>query len=239
MKALVSLSGGLDSLTLLASVLENKVYEEVNVATFKYPSKHNENERKAATRICEYYRIPSSRRFEFNLNSMFHNFRSALLINNMTPIPQGHYEDESMKETVVPCRNMIFLSVLSGLCESKGIKDLYIGIHAGDHFIYPDCRPEFFNSMRLAVSQATEYRVDLKAPFLFSKKKDILHQGLHTLQKIPPYELSWTCYDPKHDEDGYGIVSSHCGKCGACCERLESFKLCEVHDPVEYALESK
>lgn len=126
-------------------------------------------------------------------------------------VPEGHYADESMKQTVVPNRNMIMLSVAIGYAENNGLKQVAIGNHSGDHAIYPDCRTEFITALNEAAKLGTYNEVGIYAPFSDISKSDICAVG-NTLGV--DYEQTWSCY--KGGE-------THCGKCGTCVERLEAF----------------
>jgi 7-cyano-7-deazaguanine synthase len=137
-------------------------------------------------------------------------------------IPEGHYAAEVMKQTVVPNRNMILLAIAAGYAEGLGAGFVAYAAHAGDHYIYPDCRPEFVEAVRSAIQLATETRVQLLTPFLYWYKKDIVSWGK---ELGVPWKLTWSCY--KGGE-------KHCGKCGTCIERKEAFILAGVDDPTEY-----
>lgn len=215
-KIIVSLSGGMDSATLLASAKSK--HHEVHGVGFRYGSKHNSYENEAALALAQYYDIPYRL---FDLSGLMAGFRSNLMQDG-GEIPEGHYEDESMKLTVVPARNMIFASVLTGVAWSEGATEVWLGIHAGDHAIYPDCRPQWFEAMRSAVELGSDHRVTLKAPFLYVDKAEILHQGL---KLGVPYGLTRTCY---------AAQATACGRCGSCNERLASFKANGVEDPLDY-----
>lgn len=217
MKVVMALSGGMDSTTLLAKALQDG-YEVVPVQ-FQYGSKHNAYEEQAYRRILLKYPTSGA---EMNLRGVFANFESALLKGSHQAIPHGHYESESMKLTVVPGRNIIFMSILAGYAWSIGAKEVWLGIHAGDHAIYPDCRISFFNAMNEAIKLGTDENVELNAPFLHLLKKDILALGL---KLEVPYALTRTCYADQ-------LVA--CGKCGSCQERLEAFHLNGVEDPLRY-----
>lgn len=213
----------MDSLALLAclhadagSILEEG---EIEAVCFKYPSKHNGWEREAAAKIADHYKVKLS---TIDLTSVMDGFKSDLLQSGGS-IPEGHYSDESMKSTVVPCRNMIFVSILAGLADSRGFNEVAIGIHAGDHAIYPDCRPKFKQAMTQAVGAATDGRVVLIAPFLNYTKTTIIHET-HDLPPVP-WHLSRTCYKDQ-------VLA--CGKCGSCTERLEAFSNNGMVDPVSY-----
>lgn len=217
MKVVMALSGGMDSTTLLAKALEDG--HEVVPVQFQYGSKHNAYEEQAYRRILLKYPTSGA---EMNLRGVFANFESALLKGSDQAIPHGHYESESMKLTVVPGRNIIFMSILAGYAWSIGAKEVWLGIHAGDHAIYPDCRISFFNAMNEAIKLGTDENVELNAPFLHLLKKDILALGL---KLEVPYALTRTCYADQ-------LVA--CGKCGSCQERLEAFHLNGVEDPLRY-----
>ena len=217
MKAIVSLSGGMDSTTVLG-VAVRRHPGDVLAAGFVYPSKHNRHEQEAAEKAAAHYGVPFRR---VDLSGVFAGFRSDLLLTGGA-VPEGHYEAESMKATVVPFRNGIFLAVLVGLAESLEAEEVWAGQHAGDHHIYPDCRPPFVAAFKAATEQGTDGNVTLVTPFLFQTKADILRLGLDF---DVPYHLTRTCYTD-------GPVA--CGRCGACQERLEAFRLNGAEDPLEY-----
>jgi len=216
MKAIVSLSGGIDSATVLADLLSRGY--EVETVGFTYGSKHNTYENDMAVALAEHYGVPFTL---INLEQVMSDFKSALLLSG-GPIPEGHYEDESMSQTVVPGRNMIFISILAGLAESREADLVAVGIHSGDHAIYPDCRPRFFSFMKEAVEAATDNKVSLTAPFLDKDKAAVIRWGI---QLGVPYHLTRTCYK---------CQPVACGKCGSCVERLESFAANNYTDPLEY-----
>lgn len=213
---LVSLSGGLDSAVTLAKALDE--CEEVKVVNFVYGSKHNSYEDAAAFKLTCHYKVE---RFRIDLCGVMQHFKSNLLKSGEA-IPEGHYEAESMRQTVVPGRNLIFTSILAGLAESLGCQFLYLGVHAGDHFIYPDCRPHWVTAVRQALALQSEGRVALQAPFLHEDKSKIVERGF---QLDVPFHLTRTCY--KDQEVA-------CGKCGSCQERLAAFAKLGQVDPLEY-----
>ncbi len=215
-KSLVLLSGGLDSGCLLSEVVENN--KNVETISFKYGSKHNKKELEAAKRISDFYKIKNT---VIDLSFMQQLFVSNLF-KEQGEIPLGHYNDESMKDTVVPFRNPIFLSIASGYALSNNFDVLYIGIHRGDHFIYPDCRPEFYDIFRKLIVQCSENSLKLSCPFINVDKSEIVKRGISSGF---PFSLSYTCY--KGD-------NAHCGECGSCRERLEAFSLNNKIDEVKY-----
>lgn len=225
-KAIIGLSGGLDSSTLLGYLIESEY--EVHVVNFQFGSKQNAYEEKAVEQILEYYSnhghsIPVH---HINLEPAFKDFKSNLLKSG-GEIPEGHYEADVMKLTIIPGRNLIFLSIMAGLAESIGAEVIGIGVHSGDHHIYPDCRPDFISAADYTIQTSTEGKVHIITPFLFDDKAGILSRGLN--YKIPvPYHLTRTCY--KDQEFA-------CAKCGSCDERLAAFKELGIDDPIIYEAE--
>lgn len=216
MKAIVSLSGGMDSGTSLLWAKRNS--QEVLAIGFVYRSKHNSYEQKCAVELTEYFEV---RFIRIDLTGISNHLKSNLLQSG-DKIPEGHYESESMKQTVVPGRNMIFISILAGIAESQNFDTVVLGIHAGDHAIYPDCRSEFFHAVNFAIEKGTDRKINLLAPFLYGDKSTILKYGYK--YKFP-YHLTRTCYKDQE---------LACGKCGACQERLEAFRNINHEDPIKY-----
>ncbi len=144
------------------------------------------------------------------------------IVTEKPDIPDGHYAEESMKATVSPNRNMILLAYATGLAVDRKWDTVAYAAHAGDHTIYPDCRPEFIGSMRSAMRFGNWVPVDLHAPFVYITKRRIVEQG-HVLKV--PFNLTWSCYR---------AGEKHCGRCGTCVERREAFSLAEVSDPTQY-----
>jgi len=215
-KAVLALSGGMDSTTVLAWLAAQGY--EVECFGFNYGSKHNPYELSGAERIAKHYKVPFT---ELNLREGF-QFMTSNLMAGQGEIPEGHYEDKSMEQTVVPGRNIIFLSYLAGLAWSREAQHIAIGIHQGDHAIYADCRKSFFDKMNDAIVEGTDGRVGILAPFVNGDKGDIVSYGL---EASVPYHLTRTCYKAQR-------VS--CGKCGSCRERLEAFEANRAKDPIPY-----
>jgi 7-cyano-7-deazaguanine synthase len=224
-EALIILSGGMDSTTLLYDMLKIYKSHEILAVTFNYGSKHSVLEIDAACKTCEMLGVSH---MIISVKEVFENFTSALLNHvDSEDIPQGHYEDENMKKTVVPFRNGILLSMAVGLAESEGIKKVFYGAHGGDHAIYPDCRPQFLEAMSKASQEGTYNKVEVLAPYMNNDKIMILYLG--TKLNVD-YSKTWTCYDPQIK--GEQIVA--CGKCGSCVERIEAFKENKIKDPINY-----
>lgn len=224
-KVVAAMSGGLDSGVMIHNLLIAGA--TVRGVSFVYPAKHNRGETTQASYLADHLAAKFPGRFDrrvVDLTAVFTSFdrKGCALLNPDLPVPEGHYEEESMRATVVPGRNTVFLSVLLGMAESIGFDAVAAGVHAGDHFIYPDCRPEFVYAMNRVAVFATDRKVTVFAPYLAYPKSAIVADGLETGF---PFELTRTCYA--------GGVRA-CGKCGSCGERLEAFALNNAVDPLVY-----
>jgi 7-cyano-7-deazaguanine synthase len=215
----VLLSGGMDSVSALYDALSH--HRVVSAISFDYGAKHNHKEIPFATYHCRKFNIEHR---IIHLDFVGELFKSDLLKSGGA-IPDGHYEEQTMKSTVVPFRNGIMLSIAAGFAESREAAGLVIAAHAGDHAIYPDCREEFMKSMADAIQLGTYAGIRLLRPFISMTKADIASRG-HSLG----IDLSqtWSCY--KGD-------AIHCGTCGTCVERREAFIVAGIPDPTKYASE--
>lgn len=216
MKATVLLSGGMDSTTLLAKCV--KEFDEVHAFSVNYGQRHA-RELVSAAMVATHYRIPHEMA---DLSSLRQIFPPSSITSDEIAVPEGHYEAESMKATVVPNRNMIMLSVATAYAIAQGHDTVAYAAHAGDHAIYPDCRPVFATALGEAIALCDENAPRLFTPFIDMTKDGICFLG-HLLEV--PYRLTWSCYQGRE---------KHCGKCGTCTERRESFQLAGVQDPTEY-----
>lgn len=216
MKVVVLVSGGMDSVTALYRAAAD--HEVVAGLSFDYGSKHNHREIPFARMHCD--RLGISHRF-VPLPFMDELFESDLLRSG-GEIPEGHYEAENMKQTVVPFRNGILLSIAAGFAESVGAGGLVIAAHSGDHAIYPDCREEFMKPMAEAIAAGTYADLELLRPFIDLRKEGIAAMGADL---GVDFSLTWSCY--KGGE-------LHCGKCGTCVERKEAFARAGLVDPTVY-----
>lgn len=214
-KAVVIYSGGLDSTTLLYFAMREY---EIHAITFDYGSKHNEREQRAAVEITKNAKISHT---VVDLPFIGELFQSDLLKSG-GEVPEGHYQDQSMRKTVVPFRNGIMLSIAVGFAESIGARFVFYAAHAGDHAIYPDCRTEFLEAITRSAKVGTYLGVEIKDPFIQKKKSEIVALGK---ELGVPFALTYSCY--KGGE-------AHCGKCGTCMERKEAFQLAGVPDPTSY-----
>jgi len=213
-KVLMSLSGGMDSAVLLSHLI--KLDYQIECVNFFYLSNHNKYENEMAKKIAKFYSVKLT---TIDVSSIFVNFKSNLLGG---VIPEGHYQEDSMKLTVIPGRNLIFSAILSGLAESKNIGKIALGIHSGDHVIYPDARQEFAKSLDTTIYLSSDKKVEIIAPFINIDKTKICKIGL---ENNVPFQLTRTCYANQQYP---------CGKCGSCNERLEAFSKNNATDPVIY-----
>ncbi len=216
MKVVLLASGGMDSIAALYHVLE--VHEVVAALSFHYGSKHNDREIPFAKWHADRLGIPH---LVVPLPFVGEQFESDLL-DKGGEIPKGHYEEQSMKKTVVPFRNGIMLSIAAGLAESRGAGGVVIAAHSGDHAIYPDCREDFMKAMSDAIRLGTYVEVEVLRPFIAMSKVDIVRRGVDL---GVDFSRTWSCYVG-------GEI--HCGECGTCVERREAFLLAGIPDPTVY-----
>jgi 7-cyano-7-deazaguanine synthase len=219
-KAVVIHSGGMDSTTLLY-LLRSWGYDIVALS-FDYGQRHG-TELSYAVRTCMKLGIQHQ---VVDLRSVGPLLSGSALTDDSVPVPHGHYAAETMRATVVPNRNMIMLSIAIGVGVTEKARIVAIGVHAGDHAIYPDCRPVFMRQLNYAALIGNESFVandfHLEAPFVNRSKADIAWIGDYL---GVPWKDTWSCY-----EGG----ALHCGKCGTCVERIEAFQLAGVTDPTKY-----
>lgn len=212
--SVIVVSGGMDSVTLL---YEKK--DEIALGiSFDYGSNHNHNELPLAALHCQRLGIEH---VVVPLGFMHQYFKSSLLESGES-IPDGSYDEENMKSTVVPFRNGVMLAVAAGIAESNGLTKVLIANHGGDHTIYPDCRPEFIAAMDAAVEAGTFARVRVVAPYTNISKADIARRGRAL---GIDYAETWSCYKGGH---------VHCGTCGTCVERKEALREARIEDNTTY-----
>lgn len=215
MKYVLCYSGGLDSTVMLFDLMqENFIY----AIGFDYGQRHK-RELISAAQIANRYGIIFK---VAEMETLKQFFGASSQTDERIAVPHGHYADENMKLTVVPNRNMIMLSIASAFAISTQSKAVCYSAHAGDHTIYPDCRPEFMEHLGNAIKICDWHPVELYAPYKNMTKAEIVKRGAEL--KVP-FEMTWSCYEG-------GLV--HCGKCGTCVERKEAFALAGVKDPTEY-----
>jgi 7-cyano-7-deazaguanine synthase len=212
----VLVSGGMDSVVALYDAAQR--HRVVGAVSFHYGSKHNDREIPFARYHCRRLGVPHR---VIRLGFVKRLFKSDLLESG-GPVPDGRYDEAVMKRTVVPFRNGLMLAAAAGYAESVGATGLVIGAHAGDHAIYPDCRPAFMKAMESALRLGTYARLRLLSPFIAETKARIVVRGC---ELGVDFGKTWSCY-----KGG----SAHCGKCGTCTERREAFLLARVPDPTIY-----
>lgn len=214
-KVVVIYSGGMDSFTVLNKALQQG--HDVYALSFDYGQRHVK-ELKVAANVCAKLNVSHK---IVDISAINQLIGGSSLTDNID-VPEGHYEEESMKSTIVPNRNMILLSLAVGYAVSLKASQVYYGAHSGDHAIYPDCRPEFVQKMDDVCRIANYDAVEIFSPYLNNTKIDILTDGI---KMGLDYSQTWTCYNGREKA---------CGKCGACQERLEAFALNNITDPLEY-----
>ncbi len=213
----VLLSGGLDSTVLLGHMLAHGA--SVRGLSVMYGQRHL-TEIEAAKRVARFYDVPHQ---IVDLGALAAVMRNSSQTDKSVPVPEGHYADESMKATIVPNRNMILLATAIAEAISCGFNAVAYAAHAGDHAIYPDCRPEFADAMKVAASLCHYTPIYLMRPFITMTKKAIVQRGYAI---GAPMHFTYSCY--------VGKPEIHCGKCGTCVERKEAFALAGVTDPTSY-----
>lgn len=211
---LMVVSGGMDSTTMLYEYADRIAL----AITFNYGSNHNAREIECARYNCERLGIEL---VVVDMPFVGQLFESSLL-SGADAIPEGNYDDDNMRSTVVPFRNGIMLAVAAGLAESRGLKHLMMANHGGDHAIYPDCRRGFVDAMSRAIAEGTYDRITIDAPYTDITKTDIARRGAAL---GIDYSHTYSCY--KGGE-------KHCGRCGTCTERRQAFADAGLPDPTEY-----
>lgn len=225
-KAVVLVSGGLDSTTVLA-IAQSEGYQTYAIS-FDYGQRHK-FELEAAKRICESAGVAKHVIFPLDLSA----FGGSALTSEIE-VPKDRSEGQMEAEipvTYVPARNTVFLSVAMGWAESLQASDLFIGVNAVDYSGYPDCRPEFIAAFENMANLATKTGVEqtqswkIHTPLISLSKAEIINRGMDL---GVDYGLTHTCYDPSS-------TGKPCGRCDACILRLKGFAEAGFEDPVEYA----
>ena len=229
-KCLVSVSGGLDSITLLYYC--KKKFSEVEAISFDYGSRQNPIEVEFAKYHCNKLGI---KHFVIDLKKVFQNMSNAVLLNE-GKVPEGEYKNIDTSNLIVPFRNGIFLSVCAGLAEAQECNYIALASHASDWSCYPDCRPSFTNSMKKAIKNGTTNSVKLFTPFVNSKNPFTHKLGFlkGEIVKFGFEKLKMTEDDYKNTYSCYNGGKIHCGKCPTCLERKEAFEFAGVKDPTTY-----
>jgi len=223
-RAVVLLSGGLDSSTLLAVVKSEDF--EAYALSFRYGQRHD-SEIGAARRIAAALGVADHTIVAIDLRRF-----GGSALTDAIPVPKGRDADEIARDipvTYVPARNTIFLSFALAWAEVLGSTDIFIGVNALDYSGYPDCRPEYIEAFEGMANLATKAgvegrRLKIHAPLIRLSKAEIIRKGL---ELGVDYSLTSTCYDPSVD-------GKACGTCDACLLRLKGFRELGIPDPVRY-----
>ncbi|MDV4169848.1 7-cyano-7-deazaguanine synthase QueC [Rhodovulum sp. FJ3] len=218
MKTVVVCSGGLDSVTLAHVVADTR--DLTRLVSFDYGQRHAK-ELEFAARAATRLGVPHD---VIDMRGIGAVLTGSALTQDDVDVPDGHYAEETMRITVVPNRNAIMLTVAYGIAAAHGDNAVATAVHGGDHFIYPDCRPEFTRAFEVMQNHALDgyANVSLFTPFVDIPKADIVTIGArHNV----PFGETWSCY--KGGEN-------HCGRCGTCVERREAFAIAGVDDPTTY-----
>ena len=250
--ALLSLSGGLDSTSLLLHILAQQTYDKVYTYSFKYGQNHSIELKLAQKTVKLLNKLlhNSENIIEhqvIDLSSIFKDCGSSLT-SGSNLIPKGQdYNETNQQSTVIPIRNVIFASILyskaSGLVTNFqklndydiGI-DIFTGVHSNDNAVYPDCRPESVQ-MAQQLFKLSDYNgesIQYKTPFVTLSKSEVLNDGIASLKKLglskqfkSVYKNTITCYAPNEKWES-------CGECASCKDRLEAFENNGLKDPIKY-----
>ncbi|MDH5723380.1 MAG: 7-cyano-7-deazaguanine synthase QueC [Alphaproteobacteria bacterium] len=218
MKTYVICSGGLDS-TILAYKCA-KEFKLEGLISYNYGQRHVKELDYAALTATD-LNVPHH---IIDISHIGKLLSGSALTDDNIDVPDGHYAEDTMKITVVPNRNAIMLTIAYGIASAKGADAVATAVHGGDHFIYPDCRPEFIHTFEKMQDYALEGQgtIKLYTPYLDRTKADIAAEG----EKYGvPFVKTWSCYKGREN---------HCGRCGTCVERQEAFHLAGINDPTVY-----
>jgi 7-cyano-7-deazaguanine synthase len=217
--AITVLSGGMDS-TVLAFYAAG-LYETVDLVSVDYGQRH----RKELDYAARTARRLGCRHDIIDLSAVRGLLRGSALTDEDVDVPHGHYAADNMSTTVVPNRNATLISVAYMAGVARNADAVLVGVHAGDHFVYPDCRPQFIEELAKALATGNEGFAQpvLQAPFAHSSKTDICRLGARL---GVAWRETWSCYEG---------TELHCGRCGTCVERREAFRDVGVDDPTDYA----
>lgn len=222
-KAVVLFSGGMDSATLMY-LMKDQGYDPIGLSVH-YGQRHRVELEYAAS-LCK---ALGATHKVVDLGVLKELVGRSSLTSD-TPVPEGHYEQATMSQTVVPNRNTILLSIAYGYAVSIGATKVCTAVHAGDHAVYPDCRPEFIKTFELMEKEAITHETygmscpSLYAPFVMMNKADIAKMGAHL---SVPWLYTWSCYNGDEEK-------GQCGRCSTCVERIGAFHSAGVTDPTTY-----
>jgi len=215
-KIIVLAGGGLDSTTLAYMLADDG--HDIDLLSFDYGQRHHKE---------TYYAFRTAVRLDVrhdmvDLSEVGRLLTGSALTDRNVEVPIGTYDAETMKATVVPNRNAIFANIAAGIAASRGAKIIAMAVHAGDHVVYPDCRPMFISALRVLLLTSFDSDFDVYAPFVTMHKYQIVKLGA---KLGVPFSKTWSCYVGGE---------KHCGECSTCIERKEAFIAAGVTDPTEY-----
>jgi 7-cyano-7-deazaguanine synthase len=217
LKTLVVCSGGMDSVTLAYKVAQER--RLTRLVSFDYGQRHRK-ELDYAARCAKALAVPHT---VVDMSFMGGLLSGSALTDDID-VPEGHYAEDNMKVTVVPNRNAIMLTIAYGIASAQGDEAVAAAFHGGDHFIYPDCRPDFAQAFEVMQNHALDgvSEIALYTPFITRTKGEIAAEGA---QLNVPFADTWSCYKGGQH---------HCGRCGTCVERREAFHDAGAPDPTIY-----
>lgn len=219
-KSLVLLSGGMDSLVVLATALEES--QTVHVLHLNYQQKTSAKEENCFDRISDFYKIPKENRLKVNM-SFLKDIGGSSLTDKQIGVTNYQGDSKEIPSSYVPFRNSIILSLATSWGEVLKADRLYIGANHEDSPGYPDCRPEYYDAFNEVVRLGTkDGHLKIFTPVISMKKKEIVENGVKL--KVP-FELSWSCYAEE---------KLACGMCDSCALRLRGFKEANISDPLTY-----
>lgn len=226
-KAVIILSGGLDSTTCMGMAKEAGY--ELFPLSFDYGQRHR-IELENASQVAQFYGVQDRHRIV--QLGFWRDFGGSALTDESIAVPTAHEEDAASQETdipvtYVPGRNLLFLSIATSFAEVMEAEAIYIGVNALDYSGYPDCRPEFIAKVEEVIALATKVGVEgkgisIKTPLISLTKADIIREGNRL---GVPYELTTSCYNGKAEA---------CGDCDSCRLRLKGFADAGLTDPIPY-----
>lgn len=214
--SVILVSGGLDSAVLLAKLVSER--RRVLALGVDYGQRHR-REIDSARAICAHYGVEYR---VADLRAITEFFGKNGLTDHSVSVSEGAYNEEGIKTTVVPARNLLLISVAAAWAISEKCETVAYAAHSGDHAIYPDCREEFAEKLDATLRLADWHAVRLERPFVAMSKAEIVALGA---KLGVPFALTWSCYNGG---------SEHCGKCATCIERAAAFRAAGVPDPTRY-----
>jgi 7-cyano-7-deazaguanine synthase len=224
--AVVLFSGGIDSSTTLAIALQER--DEVYALSFDYGQRHRIELEKARL-VLRQFRIKEHLQFQIDLRQI-----GGSALTSAVAVPKQRTIDQNIPVTYVPGRNLIFLSIAAAFGETRNAFDLYYGANVLDYSGYPDCRPEFIESLERTINRGTksgteEGKFKIHAPLLKLTKAEIIQKGISL---GVDYTHTHSCYDPSE-------AGEACGQCDSCVIRLKGFSEAGLKDPAEYKMDKK